>query len=66
MATTIILVPAYGRQYADKDIAIKAWNEGKDFKIINGPYCSIRDIARLRMTNNHILIRYGNAEIMKI
>ena len=59
MANTLFLVPAYGRQYAAKNTVLREWAEGKDFKIINGPYCSIRDIDRMRMTNNHIVIRYG-------
>jgi hypothetical protein len=59
MADTLTLVGAYGRQYAAKATVLKEWNEGKDFQILNGPYCSIRDIEHMRMTNNHIVIRYG-------
>lgn len=48
---------------------LKAWNEGEDFKIIGGPYCSIRDkeqfikdgfnniiILALDGTDDHIMI----------
>jgi len=43
------LIPVYGRSYnTDKDM-LKDCNEGKDFKIYpNGPYTSIRYIARLK------------------
>jgi hypothetical protein len=35
-------IPAYGRTFSIDD-----WNRGEDFKIIDGPYFSIRDIERL-------------------
>ena len=32
------------------------WNDGKDFKIYNGPYTSIRDVLRMRMAGfTHVL-----------
>ena len=41
------LTPAYGRDYSSGEDALKAWNDGKDFKINNpmlpGVLCSIRD-----------------------
>jgi hypothetical protein len=69
MAHQIILVPAYGRVYASKEKALEAWDEGKDFRIQGGPYCSIRDIAALKRTNNHVLIQYtyvGFSEIFAV
>lgn len=42
------LVGAYGRQYTSKEALIKDWNDGKDFRIVNGPYCSIRDLPEIR------------------
>lgn len=33
------LIGAYGRETSMQD-----WQDGKDFKIIGGPYCSIRDV----------------------
>lgn len=42
------LVPAYGRLYASLDGAVQDWKAGKDFKIANGPYCSIRDTKRMQ------------------
>jgi len=41
--SVVYLEAAYGRSYATAEAAISAWQEGKDFKIVNGPYCSIRD-----------------------
>ena len=46
--SVVYLEAAYGRSYATAEAAISAWKKGKDFKIINGPYCSIRDIAILK------------------
>ena len=42
------LVPAYGRDYATEWGARCAWFEGKDFKVVNGPYLSVRDAPHLR------------------
>ena len=45
----MIVVPAYGRDYATAQAALAAWYDGKDFQISdisspdNGRYCSIRD-----------------------
>lgn len=40
---TLCLIPAYGRDYATEEDLLKDWNDGKDFKMAGGPYCSIRD-----------------------
>lgn len=37
------LVGAYGREATVED-----WKAGKDFKIYSGPYCSIRDVKRMK------------------
>lgn len=44
----IILQGAYGRSYDNWLQANADWYDGKDFKIENGPYCSIRDAEALR------------------
>lgn len=31
-----------------KEETISAWEAGKDFKIVGGPYCSIRDLTQLQ------------------
>ncbi len=40
---TATVIPAYGAKYSTADEVIMAWEEGKDFKILGGPYCSSRD-----------------------
>lgn len=45
---TLIVVPAYGRKYYSAAVALQDWKDGKDFRILSGPYCSIRDSALLR------------------
>lgn len=37
------LMPAYGRTYPQLNHALAAWQAGADFRIHQGPYCSIRD-----------------------
>ena len=41
------LVPAYGRHYATSAACLKDWKAGKDFKVVKGAYCSIRDYDEL-------------------
>ena len=43
----VVLVPAYGRKYLTTQAAHEDWKAGKDFKIVNGPYCSIRDLKHM-------------------
>lgn len=62
--SAIYVSPAYGRSYANKDDAVDDWLDGKDFKIIEGPYCSIRDfnildtVVVVTKNTTHIL-QYG-------
>lgn len=44
----LAVVPAYGIDYIDSSVMMKAWEAGKDFKIIGGPYISIRDTETLK------------------
>jgi hypothetical protein len=44
----LMIMPAYGRQYKTSQEAKADWETGKDFKIVNGPYLSIRDINSLK------------------
>lgn len=41
------LLPAYGAKYVSETELVNAWEEGKDFRIFRGPYCSIRDLDTL-------------------
>lgn len=43
MAVAIMLVGAYGR-----DANLADWGAGKDFQVLNGPYCSIRDLRTMK------------------
>lgn len=47
MLRPLILFPAYGRTYRNTAEMAADWNAGKDFRIIGGPYCSIRDLNKL-------------------
>jgi hypothetical protein len=53
---TLFLRPAYGRHYQSQQKALNDWNSGKDFKIINGPYCSNRDLPAIRKDYRYIVI----------
>lgn len=62
--TNLYLQPAPWRKslQSRKEI-ISDWLDGKDFKIINGPYCSIRDLQYMRSDFNRIFIVYSNGTI---
>lgn len=45
---TLNVYPAYGRKYKKATEVIRDWDDGKDFKICDGPYCSKRDIPTLK------------------
>lgn len=47
-------MPAYGRQYKTSEQAKADWTNGKDFKIVNGPYLSIRDVKYLKDTYSSV------------
>lgn len=52
----IMLIPAYGRKYETEAAILKGWQEGKDFKILQGPYCSIRDMGHLSQLADVIVL----------
>ena len=54
--STLFIRPAYGKQYHSQQQALNDWNAGKDFKIINGPYLSNRDIPQIRTRYRYIVI----------
>lgn len=56
VTSSIVLVGAYGRTYESKKQAVADWEAGKDFRIINGPYCSIRDLEYLQNESRGIFI----------
>lgn len=48
MKDTVIITPAYDRRYQEANAVVADWEAGKDFKILNGPYLSIRDADAFR------------------
>lgn len=55
-----LLHGAYGRHYATITKLLEDWNAGKDFKIWNGPYCSIRDLKTMKSEGKRVVLAYGN------
>jgi hypothetical protein len=51
ISSQLVVIPAYGRKYSTKEAAVQDWKDGKDFKIANGPYCSIRDISKINYSS---------------
>ena len=45
----VCLTGAYSREAVESD-----WLQGKDFKIVSGPYCSIRDSAAIKADNGGV------------
>lgn len=44
---TVYVTGAYGRSYESVEAAKADWEAGKDFRIVSGPYISIRDVNLL-------------------
>jgi len=66
MVQCITLQGAYGRRYKEPSKALKDWKDGKDFIIVLGPYCSIRDLPDLKRMSNEIVIRCDDGSIIKL
>ena len=67
MINTIYLLPAYGRVYKTAEQALQDWRNGKDFKMYNGPYCSIREIQIIKDTNVTVKILFDvNTDAIEI
>jgi len=65
--TVVYLIPAYGRTYPDNLHMRKDWDNGKDFRISGGPYCSIRDLPKMRKDWDEIyLFNPGRKERVKL
>ena len=54
----LILKPAvYSKPYPQNMGEVEAaWNNGQDFKIVGGPYCSIRDIEAIKATDEDVFL----------
>jgi hypothetical protein len=53
-ASPLVIMPAYGREYKTSQEAKADWDNGKDFKIVGGPYLSIRDINYIKDTYSSV------------
>ena len=61
---TLTVQPAYGRQYYSAIEAISAWKDGKDFKIVQGPYVGIGEKQMLIADGyTHVTIRYMGSSV---
>jgi hypothetical protein len=60
------LLPAYGRVYHTKEEALADWMAGRDFKIINGPYCSVRDATNLRLDYSSVWIYWNRVDTVRV
>ena len=60
----LYLTPAPWRKWMQtREEIIEDWHSGKDFKISEGPYCSIRDIEYIRSNFNRAYIVYDRGTI---
>jgi hypothetical protein len=60
------LIPAYGRVYLTKEDAVNEWMAGRDFKVINGPYCSVRDSNSLRFGYSSVWICWNRVDSVRV
>ena len=62
--TNLYLIPAPWRvPLQNREDILNDWENGKDFKIVDGPYCSIRDLHYMRKNFNRIYIVYSQGSI---
>lgn len=61
----LYLTPAPWREFTrrTREAVIEDWEAGKDFKIVDGPYCSIRDLEYIRNNFNRAYIIYDRGSI---
>lgn len=57
---------AYGRGYECQTDAMSDWEAGKDFKLVNGPYFSIRDFADMKLQANIDKVMYNEDYVLEI
>jgi hypothetical protein len=69
MTTAVVwLFPAYGREYHAPAQALEAWQAGLDFQVGSkfGPYCSIRDLAELKLWEQSVRLCFSRSTNMFI
>lgn len=42
----MVIIPAYGKRYKNKEEVKQAWNNNQDFKIAGGPYLNKKDFEK--------------------
>lgn len=47
MNNVLFILPAHGRKYNSVYEIVEAWDAGRDFKVISGPYLSVGDLDKL-------------------
>ena len=62
----LTLIGAYGRTYTDTAKMLNDWNKGKDFKVLNGPYCSIRDLPHMVRLHDRVDLMAHTGAIVTI
>jgi hypothetical protein len=65
-SSPMVLLPAYGRKYTSAAKALKDWEAGKDFKIKNGPYTSVRDAERLANVSSSVWIQHSVDDTVRV
>jgi hypothetical protein len=61
----LVVHGAYGHDYKTWEDCEKDWKDGKDFKILGGPYCSNRDVMSMIERRVRILMFInGEAEML--
>lgn len=63
---TLMLMGAYGRNYSTRTEASRDWAQGKDFKIVDGPYCSVRDVETMKRMHKHAIIIIAQGEPLSL
>lgn len=66
VTSPIFLVAAYGRTYKTREQVLDAWRSGRDFKIVDGPYCSVRDYELLTQDFSNVYICYGTNGLLEV
>ena len=66
VSSQIVLEAAYGRFYKTEAQAVKAWKNGADFKIVNGPYCSVRDSVALANECGAVYVKYDTRKYVRV
>lgn len=64
--TKVVLIPAYGRKYDTAQDMMNAWHNGFDFKILRGPYCSVRDVEKLSSDYDKLILLNLNGDMSQV